>query len=169
MNQSGDRSQKKRTRKAARKTKPQQPRSQKPDKKTTPKIPPTKKQTPKKSAPKKSPRSNVKWFAVYILYFSFAVLGMAEVVHPDHEWLMVVLELNIGIAATLWTITDLRTLGYSMPHMGQWFFSVFWVISLPAYLLWSRGLTGLGWILLHWAGVTTIKYLAYSFAYPFYY
>ena len=43
-----------------------------------------------------------------------------------------------------------------------------WVISLPAYLLWSRGLTGLGWILLHWSGFTTIKYMAYGFAYPFY-
>ena len=90
---------------------------------------------------------------VVTLYVLTTAWGVAQV-FSLHGGLQYLFALVIASAATLWAVSDARLRGHSILNIVQFFIFVSWPIAVPIYLVWSRGLRGLGLSLLHGVGLT---------------
>ena len=66
------------------------------------------------------------------------------------------------IFPTLWMIEDRKNRGRFTPHAAQPIFGYFWFVTIPAYVIWTRKLKGLMWVVVHFAA-TYILTLAMAY------
>lgn len=91
------------------------------------------------------------WFL--IAFYALAVVGGirgAYVSRPSA--LDILLPLSDALCLSLWALADARRCGYCIPLTSQWLFLVFATVVVPAYVIWSRGWRGLGWIAINVVG-----------------
>ena len=54
-----------------------------------------------------------------------------------------------GLIMTFLVIADTKTVGRPVPQFAGWVVFLFWPIAGPVFVIWARGLAGLGWVALH--------------------
>jgi len=61
-----------------------------------------------------------------------------------------------ALLVTGWCVVDARKLGKPMLPVVQMIMFFTWPIAVPIYLIWTRGFRGLGYTLLHAAGLYAV-------------
>lgn len=77
--------------------------------------------------------------------------------------------LYVGSVAATWTVMDAPPRGLFIPRGWRLFILVFWPFVLPMYLIWSRGLKGIGLCVLHIFAMTVTYSLGFVLAEYLYY
>jgi hypothetical protein len=100
--------------------------------------------------------SQIKWrhtlrflAAAYALAF---VWGIRSLYYWEQSLLDLLVPVCFVIALGWWTVADAEARGHPIPLLAQpWFYLCGWLLT-PAYVIWSRGWRGVGWIVLHCIG-----------------
>ena len=98
------------------------------------------------------PKSDFRWLSIAQLYIASAAWGLVQV-FTRNAGLYYLFALFMASMAAWWTVSDARRRGHPILHIVQLFVFLFWPIAVPIYLIWSRGLRGVGWTLLHAFGL----------------
>ena len=91
--------------------------------------------------------------AVLLLYGLSAFWGIAQVVAPGNSTLLIAGGITFATCATLWFTTDRRIVGSAALPIVQFLFFLTWPVGSLVHLLISRGVRGVGYWLLHAAGL----------------
>lgn len=113
---------------------------------------------------KNPPYPDYRWAVAPNLYLLTAVWGVAQVFTQNTGLYFVywfVYWLSLASTATSWAVIDARYAGRPMPHIVQHLFFMTCDISLPVYLIGSRGVRGLGWLLLHGIGLMVVSCICF--------
>ncbi len=98
------------------------------------------------------PKSDFRGLLVAQLYFTQTGWGVAQV-FTDNAGLELLIGLLMASVAAGWVVMDARQRGKPILHVVQFFLVFTWGVSVPVYLVWTRGLRGIGWLLLHTIGL----------------
>ena len=98
------------------------------------------------------------------LYALAAAWGLFPVVHPEHGVLYLLLIAGFSSTITYWCIVDARVIGRPILFSFYWLIFFFWPIAVPIYLIWARRLRGLGFALLHYAGLCGVCLIVFNAA-----
>ncbi|MCA9081391.1 MAG: hypothetical protein KDA58_12580 [Planctomycetaceae bacterium] len=84
-------------------------------------------------------------FAFYLIVLSSTAAGFVP------RWAPVASLLSLPLTGFIvhWMMIDSRHRRHPIPFLSQDWCQLFPYLSLPAYLIWSRGWRGVGWLLLH--------------------
>jgi hypothetical protein len=99
--------------------------------------------------------------SVYILV---AASSLFHVFHPERDRLDLVLGLAFSVTMTYWCIVDSRIAERPVLRSFYWLIFFLWPIAVPIYLVWSRKLRGLGFVLLHFTGLCVVNIVVYNLA-----
>lgn len=91
------------------------------------------------------------------LYVSLLLWGGAQV-FSNNAGVHYVFTLFVASCVTWWVVSDAVLLGYPTNFAAVITLFLFWPLATPLYLIWTRGIRGLGWTLLHAVGLV----LAYN-------
>lgn len=97
-------------------------------------------------------KPDYRWLLVVLLYAATIAWGAVEV-FTQHTGLLFLFTIFSASTATWWAVVDARRRGHPIPYSLQFLLYLFLPVSLPIYLIWSRGLRGFGWSLLHAIGL----------------
>ena len=94
---------------------------------------------------------NGRLWLVALLYLGMMISGAGRVVGTS--LLQFLTGIFVAGVATSWTVADARQRRQPIVHSLQYLLLGTWPLSVPVYLVWSRGLRGLGWAVLHTFGI----------------
>jgi len=100
-------------------------------------------------------RSSVK-IMVLCLYLLFAASGATQASPLRSSIAALLIHVMIACAATYWCVVDSRIMGRPIVQSIHWIMFFTWPISAPIYLIYSRGLRGLGFAMLHAIGLLVV-------------
>ena len=104
-----------------------------------------------------------------VAFYSLAVLSAARnvAVHvfgtPDATRFDLLMQIGFAFCLASWAVFDARRRRQSIPLLLQPWFLMFALVSVPGYVVWTRGWRGVGWVLLHsvcWIGLTIVAQIA---------
>lgn len=103
---------------------------------------------PESETPANEGFRHTRWFliAYYLLCVMWGVRNASQTV-PSRLDIMVPLALYA--VASWWVITDARARGRAIPLLSQQWFFFGAGLLVPAYVIWSRGWRGVGYLFLH--------------------
>ena len=97
---------------------------------------------------------------VTCLYLLVIISGVAQVTRPDNGALRLLLWALPAWSATYWCVIDSRAIGHPIVQSLHWIIFLTWPIAVPAYLVFSRRLRGLGIAVLHAVGLYIVFAMA---------
>ncbi len=95
---------------------------------------------------------------VIAIYFLAAVSGAKSVLGPD-VLTRILIPLGMAILLTQFCYIDSIVRGRQLPWSVRWLIFFFWIVAVPIYLFWSRGLRATHWILLYIIGLFAASYI----------
>ena len=98
----------------------------------------------------------------FSLYCLAVVWSLIEVRYPISGVPYLLFAAAFAVTMTYWCIVDSRVAGRPILHSFYWLIFLLWPIAVPIYLIWARGLRGLGFALLHAIGLLGVSFIAYQ-------
>jgi hypothetical protein len=96
------------------------------------------------------------------LYAIMAASGLLGVLLPNSgDWLSLFFAVAFAFTVTYWCIVDGRVVGHPILTSFYWLMFFLWPVAVPIYLIWTRGLRGLGFALLHAIGLWGISLVVF--------
>lgn len=99
-----------------------------------------------------------------LYYTLIAAWGAGQLFVPENSAIDFLARLTIALPATLWLIRDAQTRNIDIPHIVQPAVLALWVFVVPVYLVRTRKLKGLGWVVVHLIGTLLVTILTYNIA-----
>jgi hypothetical protein len=85
-----------------------------------------------------------------VAYYLLAELwGIRNIWYWESSRLDIILIVAMYAALGWWAVVDAKRRGHSIPMFAQPWFFLFAPILVPAYIIWSRRWSGVGWLALH--------------------
>jgi hypothetical protein len=100
----------------------------------------------------------------FSLYLLAALWGLLPVLYSQYLVLYLPFAAIISFTMTYWCIVDGRIVGHPILNSFYWLIFFFWPIAVPIQLFRSRGLRGLGFALLHFAGIYGVCFIVFHVA-----
>ncbi len=101
---------------------------------------------------------HTRWFL--IAYYMLAVVwGVRNIHHTEPSGLDLLVPIVFAVVLGWWAIVDARWRGNPIPMLSRPWFYLLAVLVVPAYVVWSRGLRGVGAVALHaalWYALATV-------------
>lgn len=106
----------------------------------------------KKAAPTTAPADYMQTLHLALLYVGTACLGFCQG-QGSSLLVLILLLFYLGSVAVTWAVLDAQARGLFLPQGWRIIFWAFWMYLMPVYLLWSRGIGGIGICLVHVVGL----------------
>jgi hypothetical protein len=85
-----------------------------------------------------------------LAFYALAVVwGVRNIWFWMPSQLDLLVPLAMALCLTIWATIDARHHKHPIPPLSQSWFFLFAAVAVPGYVVWSRGLRGVGWVLLH--------------------
>jgi hypothetical protein len=104
--------------------------------------------------------SDYRWWIVVAFYVSAALVGVTSAL-SQNALVAYLGTLLMACTAAEWCLIDSSYRGKPMTWSVQFLVFVFWSLAVPLYLIVTRGWRGVGWLLLHVAGMYAIVFSTY--------
>ena len=88
-------------------------------------------------------------FIVICIYLLFALSGVRGALFEDIQRADILISLALSVAMVKFCAVDSRCRGEPLLRSFHWIIFFSWPISVPTYLLWSRGIKGIVWVVLY--------------------
>lgn len=109
----------------------------------------------------KSLEKRLRFVLVVAMYLVSAVTNVTAVLRPEGLLVHLLFPLAVCSIMTYWCVIDARMLGSPIVRSLHWIIFFTWPVAVPIYLIWSRGLRGLGLALVHAVGLLAVSVAAY--------
>ena len=109
----------------------------------------------------------LKWLQRYlllVLYLLFAFMAAAQALQPGNGLVHALASVTVCAVLARWCLIDAQLKGRLVVTSFHWLLFWLWPVAVPLYLLWSRGLWGLGLASVHLLGLWTIFNSVYNAA-----
>ncbi len=110
-------------------------------------------------------------WSVYALYGLAAFWGLIQVILPSSGSAYVLTAIAVASAATAWAANDAKIHERGVPSIVWLLFFLTWPLATLMYLIWTRGIPGVGYWVVNVVGLVIVMmllfyptfYLLYSF------
>lgn len=92
----------------------------------------------------KQQKKSLKWLLLILLYSSFLMWGCVEILSST-TFLYLGICYFLASVAVQWAVLDAKERNEPILYSVQFIMLISWPVAMPIYLIYSRGLKGLGW------------------------
>jgi predicted neutral ceramidase superfamily lipid hydrolase len=96
------------------------------------------------------------------IYFLFALWGLRRAFFADLQPADFIISLVLSAAMVKYCVLDSRWRGKPLMHSYHWIIFFTWPISVPIYLYRTRGIAGIGLVILHTLCLIFVFYAAFA-------
>lgn len=90
-----------------------------------------------------------KIFFLFYIYFLFALSGIRRALYGDVQLVDLAISFALSAAMVKFCVVDSRCRGNTLLLSFHWIIFFTWPVSVPIYLVCSRGIKGIGWAVLN--------------------
>ena len=109
-------------------------------------------------------------FSLICIYFLFALWSVRSALFEEIQLTDIAISFALSAVMVKFCVVDSRCRGQLLLRSFHWIIFFTWPVSVPIYLLCSRGIKGIGWavlnvvllILMHFVFFTVTSYLAWG-------
>ena len=109
-------------------------------------------------------RKSVRFLLLLGFYLLAAIAGIMGTGQLRSGVVHFLFSIMAASVATYWCVLDARILGRPIVQSVHWIMFFTWPLAVPIYLIRSRGLRGLGMVVLHGIGFVVVAVVAYHTA-----
>lgn len=88
-------------------------------------------------------------FLIIYIYFLFSLWSIRRALYEGIQFADLAISLVLSAAMVKFCAVDSRFRGKTLLLSFHWIIFFTWPISVPIYLLWTRGIKGVGWVVLN--------------------
>jgi hypothetical protein len=106
-----------------------------------------------------------KRFIVIYIYFLFALRSLRRVLFGDIQLTDLPISLALSAAMVKFCAVDSKCRGEPLLHSFYWIIFFTWPVSVPIYLLWSRGIRGIVSLVLYVISLVVMFFIVFVVTY----
>ena len=88
-------------------------------------------------------------FLIICIYFLYSLCGVRRALFEGIQFADVAISFVLSAAMVRFCAVDSRCRGKTLLLSFHWIIFFTWPISVPIYLWWTRGIKGIGWVVLN--------------------